>query len=250
MHRGAEGIGKIGFEVTVIQYLDRTAERDAPLFVEFGHPGMLAIQRAVNLFRHDAHLVVGYLFDRFDPLDRDHRVTGDVRISQRNPFRAVDIVRRFHQVQDRYREEASVAGVHLFGAGQRVGEIHVTLERGEITAAEHDRISCGSGTDRDRRQIFGFLDQRCAPLVVVDEKRGEMVRTDGLDHGLRARIPGSGAMYRLPATLAIESRCACIDGLYSCRVPHSIGETGIDCRFEPLQSLQHGASRRPCGRGL
>ena len=183
LHRGAEGVGEIGLEIAEVKYLYRSADGIAAVAVEGRDARVLVIERAINLLRHQCHLVVADGFDVVDLLDCNNRIAVDVRIAQRDARRAFDLRNRFHQVQDRHREEAAVGQVHVIGARKRIGHVHVTLQRGEVTPAEHHRVGGRGGADFHRGQLRGFFDKRVALAVVVNVERGEVVCTDGIYHG-------------------------------------------------------------------
>jgi len=170
LHRGPESIGKVGFEVTEIEHLDRTADGVASMPVEGRDAWMFAVVGAVDLFGHQRHLFIVDGFDSGDLLNRDHRVTLDIRVTQRDARGAFDLANRFHQVQHRYREKLAVAGMHVLGDAKRIGEVHVTLQWREVPATEHYRVGRGGGTDLHRRQPLGLFDKSIALGLVIDEQ--------------------------------------------------------------------------------
>jgi hypothetical protein len=213
LHRGTESIGEVGFEVAEVEYLYRTADGVTAMAVEGGDSGVLVVERAVHLLGHGRHLLVADAFDTVDLLDCDYRAAVDVGVAQRDPLGAFDLGNRLDQVQNRNREKSAVTHVHVVGAAECVGQVHVTLQRGEVTAAEHYRVGGRSGTDFHRGQLRGFFDQAVALAIVIYIQRSEVLRTDGTGH-VESKYFKLKPMYPLASIIAIESRFAYIDRLY------------------------------------
>ena len=89
-YRGSESVREIGFEIAEIENLDRAADGNASLVVEFSDTGVIHVCGAVDLLGHQRHVFLADGFDCLHLLDRYYRVTFYVGVAQRDLLRTLE----------------------------------------------------------------------------------------------------------------------------------------------------------------
>ncbi len=113
-HGGTECLGKVLFEVGVIQHFDRTRDHGAALRGKGGHTGMFGIIGAEDLGEDGGNVAIAQGLDGLDGHDRQQWVAFAVWVSQRQTLTRLDGA-ALCEVDHRHRPKEAVGRGHVFG---------------------------------------------------------------------------------------------------------------------------------------
>ncbi len=180
--RSPKRVGKVGFEVAVIQHFDRSGQQDPPLLLKRCDPRMLSVQRAENPLCNQLQVGVRKRLDSCDRLDRQHGLAWHIGIAQGYAISGTQLTGIGDQVQNRHWPEQSVRSAHVFRDGQRVRLRLIPAERCEIARSEHDCIRRRCRRHHNRRQLPCSRQCCVTGACVFNESGCQLVGTVWLNH--------------------------------------------------------------------
>ena len=206
---GAEGIRKVRAEIGEVQYADGSGEQRIAEGGEGGDAGVLPVEGAEDLLRHELELFAGYRLYGFDIHHGEHRLAVYIRVPQGDTAARPQTLflnnLGWREVEDGHRPKQAAGRAHPLRHAERIGEVHITGQRGEITAAQHHGVGGGGGVQDDGGQRLRLSLQGGALGGIAHIQRAQRARAVRGDHAptpIAIAIAVAIAVAMMPAAIA------------------------------------------------